>query len=317
MATDHKKLFSLTFGLIFLTGILPVILYVVSFDASSVEVAELPFRESPLYQQGITVIAAFVIKPTYMLLSLTLIIFLWHKRSLDLVALRWGLIAFLVGESFCSINYLFFNEQSHLMEYLHSFGMVVSLGFITFAVMEGLDQRIVKYSNPDARCVWLGMCRNCIKYKDVPCGLNRIFKLTIPALIIIGVMPLNAVTQFISYNTDIVGTLYNYTHAELYQFFEIRYAPIVAIGLFVASFLTLPRHHTGDVLLSKVFIGAGVGFLAFSFFRLVLLSFYSDNMVWFVFWEEATELLLIVSIGAVLWIFRESLLRTNAIASTS
>lgn len=308
MATDRKNLVYLTAGLILLTGVLPVSLYAISFDTASGEVAELAFRESPLHQQWITVIAAFVIKPTYMLLSLALIILLWKKRSLDLTALRWGLIAFLVGESFCSINYLFFNEQSYLMEYLHSFGMVVSLGFIIFAVMEGLDQRIVKYSGPEARCVWLGVCRSCIKYKDVPCGLNRIFKLTIPALVIVAVMPLNAVTQFVSYNTDIVGTLYNYTHAEVYQLFEIRYAPIVAISLFVISFLTLPRHHTGNVLLSKVFLGAGVGFLAFSFFRLVLLSFYSDNMVWFVFWEEATELLLVVSIGAVLWIFRESLL---------
>ena len=312
MATDRKKLINLSIGLIFITGILPVILYAFIFDTSSAEVAELSFRESPLYQQWATVIAAFLIKPTYMLLSLALIILLWKKRSLDLIALRWGLIDFLVGESFCSINYLFFNEQSHLMEYLHSYGMVVSLGFITFAVIEGLDQRIVKYSDPEARCVWLGMCRSCIKYKDVPCGLNRIFKLTIPALIVITVMPLNAETQFISYNTDIVGTLYNYTHAEIYQLFEIRYAPIVAIGFFMISFLTLPRGHTEDMLLSKIFLAAGVGFLVFSFFRRVLLSFYSDNMVWFIFWEEVTELLLVVSIGAVLWIFRESLLVTKS-----
>lgn len=303
--TSRKKLLNFTLGLILLTGILPVMLYLFSFDTTPGEIAELPFRESPLYQQWLAVLAAFAIKPTYMLLSLLLIILLWPERSLDLAALRWGLIAFLAGESFCSVNYLFFNEKSHLMEYLHSFGMVVSLGCMTFAVMEGLDQRVVKYSDPKARCAWLEMCRSCIKYKDVPCGLNRLFKLTIPALIIITIMPLNAVTHFISYNTDIMGALYNYSHAEVYQLFEIRYAPIAAMALFAVSLLALPRRHSGEVLLPKLFLAAGVGFLAFSFFRLMLLSFYSDNMVWFVFWEEATEMLLIVSIGAVLWIFRE------------
>jgi hypothetical protein len=39
-------------------------------------------------------------------------------------------------------------------------------------------------------------------------------------------------------------------------------------------------------------------------FRLVLFQVYRDNLTWFVFWEEVTELIYIVGVGAVLWIFR-------------
>ncbi len=277
------------------------------------EISQLPFRESPKYKQWLAVIAGFVIKPTYMLLSLLLNILLWPQKSPDLAALRWGLIAFLLGETFCSVNYLFFNEQSLLVEYFHSYGMALCMGLTVFALLEGLDRRVVKYTDPQAKCVWLGLCRSCAKYKAAPCGLNRLFKLTSPALIILAVMPLNAAIQPISYNTEIVGTFYNYTHAGIQQLYEIRYGPIMAIVLLAISFLVLPRKAAGDVLLAKIFLAAGLGHLGFSFLRLILLSFYSYDMVWFVFWEEATELLFVASVGFGLWIFREGLLKPGLV----
>ena len=85
----------------------------------------------------------------------------------------------------------------------------------------------------------------------------------------------------------------------------------MAIVLFAISFLVLPRKQAGDVLLAKIFLAAGLGHLGFSFFRLVLLSFYSHDMVWFVFREEATELIFVASVGFVLWIFRDGLLKPD------
>ena len=137
------------------------------------------------------------------------------------------------------------------------------------------------------------------------------FKWTIIAVIIISLMPLNAETRFVSYDTYILGSLYSYGHSELYQIFEIRYAPIVAIVFFIVSLFTIPRNHKDGVLFSKVIFSAGTGFIVFSFFRLILLSAYTENMLWFVFWEETTELLLIVFIAVILWIFREGLLDSN------
>ena len=308
MVINDTKVRNITISIILMTGIVPVILYMISFNSASKEIIEISFRESPRYQQWIAVISAFVIKPTYMLLSLCLIILLRKRKFYDLAALRWGLIAFLVGELFCAVNYLLFNETSHLMEYLHSFGMVTGFGFIVFSIVEGFDKRIIKYSDINAKCVWFSVCKKCIKVKDVSCGLTRIFKWIVPSLILISLMPLNAVTRFVSYDTYILDSLYRYGHSELYQIFEIRYAPFVAIVFFIVSLFMLPRNHEDGVLLSKVFFSGATGFIGFSFFRLILLSFYKENMLWFVFWEEATELLLIIFIAVILWIFREGLL---------
>ena len=312
MVANHKKAKGITISLIFLTGIIPILFYMLSSNSAPKEIIEISFRESPRYQQWLAVISAFVIKPAYMLLSLYLIILLRKKNSSGLAALRWGIIAFLAGELFCAVNYLFFNEASHLMEYLHSFGMVTCFGFIVFSIVDGFDQRIIKFSDVNARCAWSGICKKCMKNKDVSCGLMRVFKWIVLSAVIISLMPLNAATRFVSYDTYILGSLYRYGHSELYQIFEIRYAPFVAIVLFFVSSFMMPRSHKDGMLMSKIYFSAGTGFIIFSFFRLILLSFYMENMLWFVFWEEATEMLLIVFIAVILWIFQEGLLGGNS-----
>jgi hypothetical protein len=55
---------------------------------------------------------------------------------------------------------------------------------------------------------------------------------------------------------------------------------------------------------------AGAGALGLSFCRLVLLHLYPNNLVWHA-WEEITELLFILGVALVLWIFRESLLKES------
>ena len=110
MVANPNKVKRITLLLILVTGIIPVIFYMFSFTSASSEVIEISFRESPRYQQWIAVVSAFVIKPTYMLLAFILIIFLRNRNFADLATLRWGLIAFLVGELFCAGNYLLFNE---------------------------------------------------------------------------------------------------------------------------------------------------------------------------------------------------------------
>ena len=41
--------------------------------------------------------------------------------------------------------------------------------------------------------------------------------------------------------------------------------------------------------------------------RLFFVSTFTDNLMWFDVWEEATELLSVLGIGVVLWVFRETL----------
>ena len=261
--------------------------------------APLPFRKSPLYEQLLVVVTGFGIKPAYMLLSLILAGVLWRQRSPDLTALRWAMISFFLGEAFCAANYFIYNEDSYLFEYLHSYGMVLTFGFTTYAFFEGLDCRIVHYTEPEKRCAALGPCRSCIKYADVPCGLRRL----IPAHVILALMPLGTVPRSVAYNTEIFGAPYTYVHLAPHQLFESRYCPLAAVLLFAASFLVLLLKKNDPVHTSKVLFASGMGPFAFGMMRLFLFGVYTENLLWFIVWEELTELLYVAGVAVILWLF--------------
>jgi hypothetical protein len=48
--------------------------------------------------------------------------------------------------------------------------------------------------------------------------------------------------------------------------------------------------------------------LGFSLFRVALNGIFANNLVWFEFWEEATELMFVGFTGFVLWHYRKILL---------
>jgi len=277
------------------------------------EMTPLPYRQSSPGEQAAAVIAGFVIKPLYMLLAGLIIVLLWRRRTSDLVFLRWGLVFFLLGETFCTVNYLFFNEQSEGVEYLHGLGMILGVSFIFVAVLEGTDSRLVHYSSETDKCALTSLCKGCTKHADVPCGLRRIFLVLIPCIVVLAGIPLIAPTRPVSYNTTIVGTTYNYSHAIIRQVFEIRYAPLAAIVFLALSFALIALKGPRGVPPSKLLFGIGIGYLIFGLLRLILLALFSSNMVWFVFWEEATELILVSAILAVLLIFRDRLLAYDPI----
>ena len=276
-------------------------------------------------EQWTAVLTGFVVKPIYTLAALVLAVVLWRQRSPDLVALRWAMLCFFVGENFCAANYLVYGEQSVLFEYLHCYGMVLCFGLTVFALLEGFDRRLLKLSDTDARCAALGLCHRCIKQRsagvppaesgerrapaDVPCGLQRVFQFLIPAAVIVSLAPLCAEVVPVSYNTTICGDFYNYSHAAVHQIFEIRYLPVAAAAFLTVSLALLRPKRRERLLWSKVFFAAGTGAAGFSFLRMILFHAYRDNLVWFAAWEEITELLFIAGVGAVLWIFREALLR--------
>jgi len=294
-----------------LGGVLPVLGYWGVLGrvptATPENLSELPHRESPALEEWTAVLTGFVVKPLYMTLSLLLVVVLWRERSLDLITLRWAMIWFFVGEAFCAGNYLIYSEGSLLFEFLHSYGMVLCFGLTVFALLEGIDLRFVKYSDPKARCAALSLCHRCIKHADVPCGLQRTFLLMIPAVMVLCLMPFCARLVHVSYNTRIWGTFYNYSHPVAYQVFEVRYLPAAAVLLLGVSWFVLIFKRGEAVWWSKVFFSAGSGALGFAFFRLMLLQTYRDDLVWFAAWEELTELLFVLSAGLVLWFFRHGL----------
>lgn len=274
---------------------------------ASGETTPLPFQAMSPVTQWVAFASGFIIKPAYMLLSLVLIILLWRQERVELKALRWGLTCFLLGETACAVNYLAYGDLSYLVEYLHSLGMALCFGFVTFATIEGMDRWLIRYTDSEETCAALPLCRKCIKYTDAPCGLRRTFYVLIPAAMILAFMPLLADLETPSYNTRILGTPYNYSHPVVYQVFETRYLPVVAILLFGASLVVLLVKRADPVFWSKLLFAAGMGALGFSLLRLFIFAPYKDEQVWFVLWEEMTELMFVAGAAIVLWIFRHGL----------
>ena len=272
------------------------------------EVVQFPVRQASPWEQLLAVASGFAMKGTYTLVSLILIVLLWRHRAADLVALRWAMVFFFLGENCCAINYFMFGEKSYLLEYLHSFGMLLCFAFTTYALIEGIDTRLIGISDPKDRCAAVSLCGQCAKYTDAPCGLRRIFYLIIPVMMVLAGMLLTSGRHDVSYNAMIYGTFYNYSHPMIYQLFETVYCPLAAMVVLAVSMGILLFKKRDPLPPAKATLAAGTGALGFGTLRMVLVGGYEQNMMWFVFWEEATELIFIAGVCCVLWLFRRGLL---------
>ncbi|MGD0537667.1 MAG: hypothetical protein ABSC03_08480 [Verrucomicrobiota bacterium] len=270
--------------------------------------ADIPaFREATLYEQWALVISFFGIKSVYTLITAGIVLMLWRRREADLAAIRWSMILFFLGEGCCFLNVMFFFEDSMLLEHLHGVGMVLSLGFACYGVLEGVDARFVHYSS-DLRCAMLGLCCVCDKHGATGCALRKVFLLLIPATAVLATMPLCSPFRSIAYNTRVLGVLHSYRHPVVHQLYELRYLPVLAVVLLCGCFVILSLIERRPLLYSKVLFSAALGAMGFSLLRLMLVAPFSNNQVWFAFWEEATELLYVGLVGAVLVFFRRGLL---------
>ncbi|HEX9048269.1 MAG TPA: hypothetical protein VF988_14685 [Verrucomicrobiae bacterium] len=266
------------------------------------------FRVTSQFEQWLVVSVAFAIKPAYILITSILIIWLWRQKAPDLAALRWGLIAFWLGENACTVNFLFVQGNSDFWEYWHNFGMAVCFSFVTYAVLEGMDRRMIKYSSAKDRCAALSLCRACIKYdENAPCGLRRMFKMLLPISIVLAAMLLTADVKLAAYDTTILGSSVHYSETLADQLFEIRYCPALAILLLAASWLVLLIKRADPVPLAKALFAAAMGPFGFGLMRLFLSAVYRADLIRYVVWEEITELVFVSSAAFVLLVFRHSL----------
>jgi hypothetical protein len=288
-------------------GLVPLLAWLVPLPCPVIPKDGLPLRPMSVFAQWVAVLAGFGVKPVYMGLSLVLIIWLWRQRSRDLAMLRWGLIWFWVGESACTANFLFFRGDCDFWEYAHNFGMVAGFAMITYALLEGVDHRVVKVSVPKERCAALGLCSACYKCAAVPCGLKRLFTALTPALTVLALIPLASAFTTNSYNTTILGSVYNYSHLMSAQWFELRLCPALAILALTGSWLVLLFKRDEPVAMAKVLFALGAGPLSFGLLRLFLVFTFERDLVWFETWEEVTELIFVAAVALVLWVFRERL----------
>lgn len=308
--TPRSRVLALT-TIVSTAGVLPVLLFVWLYGGASSAsgVPPCPFRLTEELGQAAVLVTALVMKPAYMLLSLALIVLLWRRASHDIAALRWGLIFFLSGEVACMINYLFLAGKSDLWEYLHDYGMVVGFSFIAWAVLEGLDRRVFKFSDAKARCAALGLCVKCAKYdENVVCSLPRLFKAGLIALILIALLPLSVSVEPYGYSTDINGTTVTYATSLPTQLFMLRYCPILAAVLLAAAWGALTFTRSNDTTISQYLLAAALGPLGFSLLRLFLYGALRNELTWYTSWEEFTELLFILAVAFVLYVFRASLI---------
>ncbi|MCX6905447.1 MAG: hypothetical protein NTW03_18605 [Verrucomicrobia bacterium] len=288
-------------------GVVPLFLWQLPHVWPAIPSDHLPLRPMSLFAQWLAVIVGFGVKPVYVVLSLVLVIWLWRQRARDLAMLRWGLIWFWFGENACTVNFLFFGGGCDFWEYLHNYGMAAGFAMITYAFLEGFDGRVIKFSPQKERCAALGLCPACHKHTDAPCGLKRLFTALIPAVAVLALIPLPAGFMLTSYNTNILGSLYNYSHLMSAQLFELRFCPALAIVLLTAAWLVLLFKRQEPVAMSKALFAAGMGPLSFGLLRLFLVFTFGNDLMWFETWEEVTELIFVVAVAVVLWVFRERL----------
>ena len=92
------------------------------------------------------------------------------------------------------------------------------------------------------------------------------------------------------------------------HFFGIKSTYTLLAGLLAIVLWRSKARDLTALRWAKIAFAAGIGPLGFGMLRVVL-GVYHENMVWFNFWEETTELLFIGIVAAVLWIFRRGLFR--------
>ena len=289
------------FGLILPLGYHYVINHPIQPDSTGLKI-------SSATEQHAAVLTAFVIKPIYMLVSFLIVILLWQRKRLVLKTLKWAMLSFFIGESFCAANYLFTdNHDAYLLEYFHGLGMVLSFGFAAYALFEWLDLYVLHFSDFEKKCSLAGFCRQCIKYEAVSCGLKSLFVYLALVGAIVALMPLTAGIHSVSYTTEIWGTPYNYHHPVIYQLAEVRYYPVLASAMFLLGAFILKYKHHNPLQSSKIFLAGAVGVFGFSMFRFLVFQGYRDNLVWMDFWEEISEFLYVAGVTVILWYFRRAL----------
>lgn len=300
--------------LIVVLGLIPAFLFPVFNNTRTMNSnSSFGFQDLSFFEQSAAVATAFLIKPIYTILALLIFILIWKRAEPEHKALKWSMIFFFVGENFCAANFLFTeNHDVYLFEYFHSLGMVLSFGFASFALIEGMDRYAIHFADPDQKCSFTAFCRRCMKYEPVACGLQSFLIFAGITGALVALMPLSSQLHLVSYNTSIWGTSYNYNHPIIYQVFEFRYFPLLASVLFLVAALILRFGGHNRLHLSKMIFAAALGCFGFSFFRFIVFHGYRTNLVWMDFWEEVTEFVFILGVISVLWFFRRPLFKRES-----
>jgi rhodanese-related sulfurtransferase len=262
-------------------------------------------RATPLAlrDQVVAVFSGLGEKPTYMLLALALALLLRRHRAPDLVLIRWSMWAFFVGEGICALNFLAASGASVVLDLLHGLGMVVMGALLPYGLFVFLDDRVLRLSDPAARCVLQRVCGRCIKHEAVACAPKRLFLFAAPALAITSLLPLTRPLAPRSFVTTVFSTPTDFSHGLELLLVEHRVYPLLAfVVLLVATALLLGGQASIRRARTPFFIGLGLG--SYALLRFFLFETFRDSPTTADLWEETTELFAILGTAVFLFCFR-------------
>ena len=265
-----------------------------------------PVVEISMLSQLAMTVAAFVVKPAYIVMSALVFLLLWRKNSGDLVLIRNAMMVFFIGENACTLNYLVASNKSIWLEFMHGLGMVGMFFLLFWGLVRFFDERVFHYIEPGKTCAFQRLCRHCWKKEPVSCGLHRLALWLLPSLAFVAfipvTMPLRPFRILIPVFLSAVVWLKDFWNL----FFEFRLYPILGAAGFVMSFLWLRRGQSG-LLKSQFPFFLALGSTSYSFFRFGLLLTFNENQAWADWWEESTEFIMVAMVFLLLLVFKKQL----------
>jgi rhodanese-related sulfurtransferase len=265
-----------------------------------------PVVEISLLSQLAMTVAAFVVKPAYILMSALVILMLWRQNSMDLVLIRNAMLVFFIGENACTLNYLAASNKSIWLEFLHGLGMVAMFILLFWGLVRFVDERVLHYIDPAKTCACQRHCRHCWKKEPVSCGLHRLALWLLPALAFVALIPVTMPLRPFRIVMPVFLSDVVWLKDFWNLFFEFRLYPILGAVCFVLAFLWLRRGQNG-LLKSQLPFFLALGFTSYSFFRFGLLLTFSENQAWADWWEESTEFIMVAMVVLLLVVFKNQL----------
>jgi hypothetical protein len=238
-----------------------------------------------------------------MVLALAIAILLARRREPDLVLVRRSMAAFFAGEGICALNFVFAAGSSVVLDLLHGLGMVVMGGLLPYGLFVFVDDRVVKLSDPAARCAFQRLCGRCIKQEPVPCAVKRLFLFAAPALAITSLVPLTLPLAPRSFFTTVLSSPTDYSRGLVLLLVEFRVYPLLAAAaLLLATLLLLGGKASIRRARLPFFSGLGLG--SYALLRFFLYEAFAARPVLADLWEETTELLAVLGVAVFLLCFR-------------
>ncbi|HET8542801.1 MAG TPA: rhodanese-like domain-containing protein [Anaeromyxobacter sp.] len=268
----------------------------------------IPVRALGPLEQLVACASGCAMKPLYLILAFGVLRLLRRAGSTPLRLLRHGVLWFFVGELLCAAN--FYLHRPGLLfpiELLHGLGMVAMSALVPWGLWRLLEDRVLHYDDPDHGCAIQRFCGRCWKRDPVRCGLHDLMIPVVIGLAVVALMPLSAPLRPTMFRTEVFGSAADYGEPILNHLVELRLYPVLGALLFLATLPFLLRGGPGSLRRAEPVFYAALGFTLYPALRHLLVNAYRERLHWSDFWEELTELLAMVTLGLLLWIFRGQL----------